>query len=298
MRLIEYTPHTIANSLNGRIPIAETIIPLDGRGYRSWKETSDDGILANIRLLMDARGISLKSDLRKADDGLYLEMTKRARIRPAIIKGAGFATKNRDWESLADDELVARVQAFMEERGISGKRELAVADRQLYWALFKREKARPGIMGKIGFEAMHRSWGLLGDAEFIARVQTIMKGLGITGRRELSRADPGTYDALLKRERVSPGIMGRIGFDKKRRDWRSLSDNELATHVQAFMKERGLCRRAELEKADLGLYHALRKRERKSPGIMERVFSDTEASRHAYAVNGVLDALDSFGDGK
>lgn len=47
------------------------------------------------------------------------------------------------------------------------------------------------------------------DEELVAHALGFMSGNGICGRKELERADRGSYDALLRLKKKSPGMMGR-----------------------------------------------------------------------------------------
>jgi hypothetical protein len=78
-----------------------------------------------------------------------------------------------------------------------------------------------------------------------------------------------------------------------RRNWAAMGKERLLAYAKEFIAERGISGRKELEKADRGLYEALSKRK-----LLDAVFSEAESSRHADAVNGVIGALESFGDGK
>lgn len=227
--------------------------------------------------------------------------TETAKPRPEpLVNGIVRGRKPRGFYSkMSDDEIVAYAKKFMKERGICGRKELQRADEGLYWALLKREKERPRIMERVGFKRKKqakRDWGIMGDRELVVHARAFMEERGIRGRTELQKADGGLYHALLKRQRERPGIMDKIGFDERYRDWKAIGDSEIVAHARAFIMERRVSGRKELARVDKGLYVALLKRERKRPGIMALVFSNIESAKHTDAVNGVISALESFGD--
>lgn len=116
-----------------------------------------------------------------------------------------------------------------------------------------------------------RAWSRLTNDGLVAYTKKFMRNEGISGRRELWKADSGLYDALIKRERNNPGIMDGIGFEKKIRDWTSMSDDAFVGYVKAFMKELGITGKKELKNADAAIYQAVRNREKRSPGIIDRI---------------------------
>jgi len=134
------------------------------------------------------------------------------------------AQGRRLWSRMSDDELVSHVQKFMKEKNISGRRELWKAASGLYDALIKRERMKPGIMDRIGFERKTRDWASMSDDSFVVYVKAFMKELGITGKKELKNADAAIYQEVRSRERKSPGTMERIGFEKKRGKQAPLED--------------------------------------------------------------------------
>lgn len=68
-----------------------------------------------------------------------------------------------------------------------------------------------------------------------------------------------------------------IPFDSRgRRDWRAMNDEEVVRHTHAFLKENGMCRRKDIEKADSGLYDALTRR-----GLLASVGFDDKCRRWA-----------------
>jgi hypothetical protein len=130
----------------------------------------------------------------------------------------------------------------------------------------------PAVHRKDG----QRDWKSMSDERLVAYAKRFMEENGIRGKGELKDADMGLYLTFLRREKESPGIMAKMGFVAKYRDWQSLSDDELVSHAKALMLKAGIRGRGELQKAEPGVYHALSMREKACPGIMERVGFDVK----------------------
>jgi len=192
----------------------------------------------------------------------------------------------RDWSSLSDAKLVERAQTFMRERGAFGRKEFLKDDVGFYQALERRK-----LLDNIGFEQKKkkpRDWSSLSDEQFVLHVQTFMKVNGITGKKELEKADHGIYSVLRKRK-----LLDRIGFQQKSRIWRFLSDDEVVEFAKSFMKEKGISGSRELETADRGIYTCLRKRglidnvgfqQKRKKGRDWSSLSDEQVIQHAKSV--------------
>jgi len=219
-----------------------------------------------------------------------------------LVDSAGAERRPRGLlAGMNDEELAGYAEWLMDSLGICSRTELKVVDSGVYNALLRRQWKRWGVMEKVGFEEKRRDWDSLSNEDLIGHAREFMKKKGIRTKEELYNADNGLHQALRKRENEKPGVMGKVGFERKRRemrDWKAMDDDELVARAQEFVKERGISGRTELNKIDSGMYDALLRRKNKSPGIMERAFSIVEFSKHGDAVNGVIGALDTFGDEK
>lgn len=177
---------------------------------RDWESIGDDEFVAMVNAFMREKGIRGKEELQKADCGMYCAFLSREKASPGITDRVGFERKLNDWVSLGDDEFVAKVQAFINEKGIGGKKELRRAGCGVYKALLQREKERPGIKGKVGLSAKRKEWSLFSDDEIVAFVQAYMMKNGIRGRTELKEKNGSAYYAINRREKAKPGIMDRV----------------------------------------------------------------------------------------
>ena len=130
-----------------------------------------------------------------------------------------------------------------------------------------------------------RLWSRMSDEEVVEVARKFMEEKGITGRKELEKADQGLYQVLRKR-----GLLDEVGFVEKYRTWTEMEDEEVIEFARIFMREREISKRYGLEKADSGLYQVLRER-----GLLNRVFARMEQQRDNSARDAVIDALSAFG---
>ncbi len=224
------------------------------RKKRSWKELSDEEVVEIAREFMDTIDITGRSELEKADRGLYSVLKRRE-----LLDSVGFEEKRKKvrlWSEMSDEEVVELARKIIEEKGISGRTELNRSETSLYRVLKKR-----GLLSKVGFEdkwKKARAWRDMSDEEIIGFARRVMEEKGISGRKELENADRGLYIVLWKRK-----LLAKIGFEiqlKKRRAWRDLNDEEIVEFAQKFMEEKGISGRGELSLTISGLYRALKKR--------------------------------------
>lgn len=267
------------------------------RRMRNWESMGDDEIVEYARDSMQRRGLSGRGELWRADKGLHSALLRREAESPGIMDRIGFERKMRkmrDWKSMGDDEIAGYARALIGKLGIACLSGLKRADGGLHYVLQERAKKNPGIMDGLGLEAKKRvktDWESMDDAGLVDLARRFMAEGGISGKSELQEAHQRLYQALLRREKRVPGIMARIGFVERHKDWKAMGDAEIVACALHFMRKIGISRRKELRKADERLYDALRRR-----GLLDRVFQKSESARARDAVLGVIEALDSFGD--
>lgn len=237
-----------------------------------WSKMSDDELVVFARNFMKENGISGRTELKKADNGLYLVLGKRK-----LLDRVGFEEKHMNWASMSDDELVAFARNFMKENGIRRKVDLRNAYPGLYDVLerrtlmneagFEEKMRRKRLLDKVGFVEKRRrprQWKDMSDEELVAFAKEFMEEKGISGRSELKRADSGLHEAMRQRK-----LLDKVGFvEKKRkpekrreaRSWKGMSDEELVAFAKEFMEKTRISGRKEFRKADSGLHEALRQR--------------------------------------
>jgi hypothetical protein len=153
---------------------------------------------------MKESGITGRAQLKKADPGLFQALRRRK-----LLSKVAFEQKMaecRAWKSMPNSQLIQRVRSFMKETGITGRTQLQKADSGFYSILRQRK-----LLDKVGFEQKRREprdWSSMRDGEFIQHALDFMKEKGIAGRTQLSKADPGLYQALYHRDLLSIVFFG------------------------------------------------------------------------------------------
>lgn len=226
-------------------PLAEGLVPLKKNGQRDWESLTNARLVELTETFIRENNISRRKGLEEADSGLYQALCKRK-----LLDRIEFEEKRRHWKVFDDGEVIEFSQKFMEGRGIDGKTELRKADYGLYQILKKRK-----LLDRVRFCVKVREWGSLSDSTIIDSAQKLMQEKGINGSRELKKTDNGLYYALWKRR-----LLDRIEFRNDERRWSKYSDEQLIDIAKGVLQDEGIDGRAELEKADSGLYQALRGR--------------------------------------
>ncbi len=285
--LISHSPKRWAEFVRTRTPILESIVPLNARGQRNWGGMGNETLLAHARWKIHDEKIGGREELRRVDRGLGSAL-KRRNLLDAVGLG-DYRGKRRDWAGMREDMLVAHAKKVIAETGLAKRGELAKADRQLYQALWRR-----GLLEKVGLgesKEKLRNWANVGKDEIIALARAFISERGIRGRRALWKSDRGLY-AILRRNKLLEDV-GLPNLREKMRNWAVLDHAALVKHALGFIAERGIDSRKKLMDADSGLYQVLKKRK-----LLDSVFAKIETSNHKAAVDGVISALDSFGDSK
>ncbi|MCI0563091.1 MAG: hypothetical protein MN733_31825 [Nitrososphaera sp.] len=111
----------------------------------------------------------------------------------------------------------------------------------------------------------NRDWSAFSDKELVTYAQKFVEKNGIETRTGLCEADAGLY--LILKER---SLLGKLKLKLLRRNWASMTDEQLVSHAQRFIQENIITRRGKLEKADSGLYDVLLERELIEKAIPEK----------------------------
>ncbi|MBU0527507.1 hypothetical protein KKE92_03440 [Candidatus Micrarchaeota archaeon] len=247
---------------------------------RSWKCMGDEELIEFAQKIMEEGAISGNGELEKADPRLHYVLKNRG-----LIGKIGFEEKQRSWIGMSDEELVEFTRNVMEEKVISGRKELEKADSGLYGVLRRRI-----LLDEVGFEEKHRkkrSWENMNDDEIVEFARNLIGEKDITGRHELEKVDPGLYKVLWKR-----GLLGNVGFEEKqgkKRPWSKMSDEKIIEFAMKLIREKEISGRGELNKTDSGLYRVLIKRE-----LLDWVFARADQQRDDLARDAVIDALEEF----
>jgi len=245
--------------------------------YRSWRDMEDEEIVELARKVMEEREISGRHELEKADSGLYTVLSERG-----LLEEVGFEDKQRPWREISDEEIVEYARKVMEEIEISGKAKLRDSDRRLYDILHKR-----GLFEKVGLEDKYRSWRDMEDEEIVELARKLMEERGISGKKELERSDTGLHSVLRAR-----GLLDEVGFKQKRRNersWKDMSDEEIVEYARKVIEENKIISRRKLRSTDGGLYFILYRR-----GLLDRAFARIDQQKTDQARDAVIDALEAF----
>jgi len=104
--------------------------------FRSWKDMDDEEIVEFTKKLMKEKEITGRTELNRADSGLYNVLKKRG-----LFEKVGFIEKRkkgRSWKGMGDDEVIELAKRTIEEVKIIRKNELRKTDKGLYEVLRKR----------------------------------------------------------------------------------------------------------------------------------------------------------------
>ena len=120
----------------------------------------------------------------------------------------------------------------------------------------KAKKPEPMAEGIVALDSRGRRWSDLSDEELVGYAKRFMNENGLRTKSSLQQADGGLYATLWNR-----GLLGAVGFDKKKRHWKAMGDGELVQHAKSLIIERGIGGKTALKNANFGLYKALMERE-------------------------------------
>jgi hypothetical protein len=119
-----------------------------------------------------------------------------------------------------------------------------------------------------------KNWEKLSDTEFVSYARAFMAENGISVRTQLKKAAPGLERDLEKREARDPSILEKLGIERTQREsrpWASMSDDEILDYARESIGRAGATTRRQLRELDIGLFNALDKRDRESPGLFRRL---------------------------
>lgn len=252
---------------------------------RDWISLSDGELLEHACSFVERRGLKSRWGLGRADVGLYQVLRNRGLLDRVLPTSALDGKRPRGFfTEMNDGELVAYARRIIDENRINNRKQLVKADPGLHKALRKRE-----LLDRIGLDVKRRDWSSMSDEEIVAYGRRVIHERGIDRRYGLWKADRGLYSVLIKRRLIDKIIHESLHSKKKRRNWTSVSNDELVEYARSFMEKEGIGRRGELAKSDRGLYDVLKKRD-----LLDTVFTPLESEQQKQAVQDVLDAMKEF----
>ncbi|MBU0528044.1 hypothetical protein KKE92_06180 [Candidatus Micrarchaeota archaeon] len=235
-------------------PLAEGLriaVPIDSRGRVAWSRMSDKEIVEYAKKFVEEKEITTKRELsgtKEGGSGLYKALKKRG-----LLDLVGFEVKKGQpgfWTSMDNEELVKYSKKLLEEFGISGKTKFRTEFSGLSKALERR-----GLLEELGFEEKQRDWSILRDEEIVRIAKKFMKERGIAGKTDLHLEYDRLWQVLNRRK-----LVDLVGFETKRRNWASMSNEEIVELARKVMEEKKILRVSAFEKADPGLLSVLAKR--------------------------------------
>lgn len=213
---------------------------------RNWAAMSDEEIIDYTKNFMDEQGIRSQTDLKKVDGGLLFVLRKRG-----LLGAVGFENQ-LVWASMSDEELIEHAKKFMKRKAVGKRGELQKLEPGMYCALSRRNLLVPAGLGK---RRRRERWSKMSDEEIVDFAKKYLEEKEIRSRGELQDDYASLYDELRKRR-----LLPSVGFKVKSKKWSEMSDAEIVSYVKRFMKERGITRKGELQKADKSIISALRRR--------------------------------------
>jgi hypothetical protein len=241
---------------------------------RAWSKYSDDELVEYAQRFIEENEIKSRSGLQSADNGLYRTLHRRK-----LIDWVEFKADERAWHRHSDDGLVEYAQKFVDENGIESRKGLQRAEGGLYWTLIRRE-----LIDKVDFKGDERAWRRYSDDELVEYAQRFVEE-GIESRKGLERADGRLYSVLVRRK-----LLDKVKFKADERAWSKYSDDELVEYAQRFVDGKEIRSRSGLDRADGGLYSALRKRKL----VNEIEFEADERAWSRYSDDELVDYAQRF----
>jgi len=226
-------------------PMLEGVVPLDSRGRRNWKKMSDCEMIQHARHFIKEKRITTRNALANADLPMYRELSNRK-----LMDRLGLPKTSKIYASIGDEELVSYTTQFMQKNRIDSKVGLQKKRSGLYHALSNR-----GVLVSINFGKKRRDWTWMSDSEMISHTKALMAEKGLSSKSDLIEADSGLFQTIKHR-----GLLDRIGFEERQRNWKAMSDEELVETAKRIMREKKLTKISELNKAAHGIMINLKKR--------------------------------------
>lgn len=170
--------------------------------------------------------------------------------------------EQRNWKSMTDKELVAYAKNYIRENEIKNRSNLAKVDSGLYKVLIYRR-----ILNLVlPIKTQRIKWSSMTDNEIFDFIKKFIKNNNIKTETALKKKDMRLYSILRKRKLLTV-VFPNKRKRQKRRDWFSMSDEELISYAKTYIEENGIRTRSSLQKVDGGLYLILRKKNL-IPGII------------------------------
>ena len=158
----------------------------------------------------------------------------------------------RSWITSSDDAIVSYALDVIRKKGIDSRSALQEDDPGLYQTLRKR-----GLLDRTNLPKRKKygKWSRYSDEKLIEYAQKFVDERKIRNVRGLFESNGSLYGILYRRN-----LLGKVNFPKKRKSWKDFSNKKLLAHAGKFIRENGIKKTSELNKANKSLYQVLIRR--------------------------------------
>jgi hypothetical protein len=233
--------------LYGELKKKDLLNKIEFKAGRRWEGRSDEQLIELAKIMIMENGIKSRSELQKKDRNLYRVLRGRR-----LINKIGLERMIRDWSALDHCGLISFANTFIEKNGIRYRTELSILNGRLYDALRRRD-----LLNSINCDCKRKKWSKMNDEQIVEFAKKVMRERKIHDPKEFRKKEYGLYLTLQRRNLQNKVFGDKI---KKRRNWASMSDEELISHSQQFIDERGIKNRKALTQIDSGLYQVIKTR--------------------------------------
>lgn len=219
-----------------------------------WAVLSDKELIDYAKEIISKDKIKCKKNLQKKFPGLHGALWKRK-----LLDKVGLNSKQNDWSSISNKDIVNHTHNFIKKTGIRCQNDLRKLSHEL-WAALKRRN----LLKKIEFiikSKKRQDYLILNDEELVSFSIKFMRERNIRTKTQLIKTKSGLYNSLKKR-----GLIEKIDFDRKTRNWASMDNREIIQYANEIIKKKGFGTLNDLDKEDTSLIQTLRRR-----GILDQV---------------------------
>jgi len=175
---------------------------------------------------------------------------------PLVEQMAKNRRPNGFFSRMDDDHLIGFAKGVIRTNMAASFSGLENADRGLYEILETRK-----LLDRVGLSRMRRRWANIPDDDIVTEAWKLIQRKGIESREGLKRECSAIYKVLATRK-----IIGKLRFERQKRDWSRFGDDELVSMALKSMEETKARTKEEFRKANDPLYQVLWRK-----GILKRI---------------------------
>jgi len=255
---------------------------------RQWSNYSDDALVAYAQKRIDCDAITLKAELMDRDGGLYSALLRRKLIDRLRFSASRPRKPRGFYTPLSDDALISIAEGI-----IKAERIVFVSHLRNHSTLHSELYER-GLTDRLSIHKRpkkNRDWKSISDGKLLGMAKKEIKRVGASTKNQLWKANYSLAKELKRR-----GLLDSLSFENRKVHngfYERMDDKELTRYAMDEIGKKGIRTRSDLSRQAAFLYRKLRSR-----GLLDAVFRTIDREKEKEAVDGVLDALDSFGDDK